>query len=94
MSPSPSIQPRSEAEQIVFLTAQVVQTTKELEWSRLKIQALEERLRQEMIRKYGPKSEKLGNDQLQLLELEPGVSAAEVEAESEREPLPASSPVT
>ena len=94
MSPSPSIQPRSEAEQIVFLTAQVVQTTKELEWSRLKIQALEERLRQEMIRKYGPKSEKLNNDQLQLLELEPGVSAAEVEAESEREPLPASSPVT
>ena len=33
--------------------------TRELQWSRLKIQALEERLRQEMIRKYGPKSEKL-----------------------------------
>ena len=94
MSFPPSTSSRSEAEQIVLLTAQVVQTTKELEWSRLKIQALEERLRQEMIRKYGPKSEKLGNDQLQLLELEPGVSAAEVEAESEREPLPASSPVT
>jgi transposase len=87
VSPSPSTLPRSEAEQIVLLT-------KELGWSRLKIQALEERLRLEMIRKYGPKSEKLSDDQLQLLELEPGVSAAEVEAESRREPLPPASPVT
>ena len=94
MSPAPSTQPRSEAEQIVLLTTQVVQVTKELTWSRLKIQALEERLRMEMIRKYGAKSEKLSNDQLLLLELEPGVSSAEVEAEAEREPLPASSPVT
>jgi transposase len=93
VSPAPSTQPRSEAEQIVLLTTQVMQVTQELAWSRLKIQALEERLRMEMIRKYGPKSEKLSNDQLQLLELEPGVSSAEVEAEAEREPLPASSPV-
>jgi transposase len=78
----------------LLLTTQVVQVTKELEWSRLKIQALEERLRQEMIRKYGPKSETLSDAQFLLLELEPGVSAAEVEAESQREPLPSSSPVT
>ena len=87
VSPSPSSPPRSEAEQIVLLT-------KELEWSRLKIQALEERLRLEMIRKYGAKSEKLSDNQLQLLDLEPGVSAQEVEAESQREPLPAASPAT
>ena len=87
MSPSPSPPPRSEAEQIVLLT-------KELEWSRLKIQALEERLRLELIRKYGPKSEKLSDNQLQLLDLEPGVSTEEVEAESRREPLPAASPAT
>jgi transposase len=87
VSPSPSSPPRSEAEQIVLLT-------KELEWSRLKIQALEERLRLELIRKYGPKGEKLSDDQLQLLDLEPGVSAEEVEAESRREPLPAASPAT
>lgn len=86
MSPSPSTPRPSEAEQIVLLT-------KELAWSRLKIQALEERLRLEMIRKYGPKSETLSDAQLQLLELEPGVSAAEVEAESEREPLPPVSPL-
>jgi transposase len=87
VSPSPSPPPRSEAEQIVLLT-------KELEWSRLKIQALEERLRLELIRKYGPKSEKLSDNQLQLLDLEPGVSAEEVEAESRREPLPDVPPAT
>jgi len=87
VSQSPSSPPRSEAEQIVLLT-------KELAWSRLKIQALEERLRLEMIRKYGAKSEKLSDNQLQLLDLEPGVSAKEVEAESQREPLPAASPAT
>jgi transposase len=87
VSPSPSLPPRSEAEQIVLLT-------KELEWSRLKIQALEERLRLELIRKYGPKSEKLSDHQLHLLDLEPGVSSEEVEAESRRDPLPSSSPST
>ncbi len=93
MSPAPSTTPRSEADQIVLLTARGVQVTKELDWSRLKIQALEERLRLEMIRKYGPKSETLSDAQLLLLELEPGVSAAEVEAESKREPLPPVSPL-
>jgi hypothetical protein len=81
VSPEPSISPRTEAEQIVLLT-------RELEWSRLKIQSLEQRLRLELIAKYGPKSEKLNDAQLQLLELEPGVSTAEVAAESQREPLP------
>jgi transposase len=81
VSPSPSFPPRSEAEQIVLLT-------KELAWSRLKIQALEERLRLELIRKYGPKSEKLSDNQLHLLDLEPGVNSEEVEAESRRDPLP------
>ena len=51
---------------------------------------LEERLRQQRIAKYGPGSEKLSAEQLELLELEPGVSRAEVEAESQRE-SPASS---
>jgi len=82
VSPSTSHPLRSEAEEIAFLT-------KELAWSRLKIQALEERLRLELIRKYGPKSEKLSDNQLHLLDLEPGVSSEEVEAESYRDPLPA-----
>src|ERR1019366_7133299 len=40
------------------------------------------------IQKYGPGSEKLTNEQLELLELEPAVSTAEVRAESAREPVP------
>jgi transposase len=50
---------------------------------------LEEHLRLRRIAKYGPSSEKLCNLQLELLEEEPGVSSEEVQAESEREPLPA-----
>ena len=42
----------------------------------------------EMIRKYGPKSETLSDAQMQLLELEPGVSSEEIQAESERPPIP------
>jgi transposase len=80
--PSP---PRSEAEEIIRLK-------KELEWANLKILALQEQLRLERIRKYGAKSEKLSEAQLELLEAEPGVSTAEVEAESTREALPPSTP--
>ncbi|MBE3134034.1 MAG: IS66 family transposase [Acidobacteria bacterium] len=68
---------------------QVVQLKRELHWAHLKIQVLEERLRLDRIKKYGPGGEKLSDAQLKLLDLEPGVSQAEVQAESEREPLPA-----
>ena len=70
-------------------TEQIVQLQKKLVWAELKIQVLEEQLRLQRIKKYGPGSEKLSDAQLQLLELEPGVSNAEVQAESGREPLPA-----
>ncbi|HZM10520.1 MAG TPA: IS66 family transposase zinc-finger binding domain-containing protein, partial [Candidatus Limnocylindrales bacterium] len=63
----------------------VISYQNQLEYAELKIQVLEERLRQQRIAKYGPGSEKLSNAQLELLELEPGVSPAEVEAESQRE---------
>jgi transposase len=52
-----------------------------------KVRVLEERLRLIRIEKYGPGSEKLSDAQLELLELEPGVSSAEVKAESERDQL-------
>ena len=83
MSDASPIPPSSESQQIVELK-------KELQWAYLKIQVLEQRLRLQRIQKYGPASEKLSDAQLELLELEPGVSSAEVQAESEREPLPAS----
>ena len=69
--------------------SEIVQLQQELAWAKLKIQVLEERLRLERIKKYGPGSEKLSDAQLRLLDLEPGVSDAEVQAESQREPLPA-----
>src|ERR1700726_2567401 len=55
-----------------------------LKFAEYKNRVLEERLRLLRIEKYGPGSEKLSDAQLELLELEPGVSSAEVEAESER----------
>ena len=76
MSPS-SFLSLSESEQIAQLKQQ-------LQWAELKIQVLEERLRLQLIAKYGPASEKLNDAQLELLEQEPGVSHSEVQAESER----------
>jgi transposase len=64
----------------------------ELQHAQMKVQVLEERLRQQRIAKYGPGSEKLSNLQLELLDLEPGVSNVEVAAESGRETLPADLP--
>lgn len=77
-----SSNPLSESEQIADLQRQ-------LHWAHLKIEMLEAKLRLERIKKYGPGSEKLSDAQLELLELEPGVSPEEVQAESEREALPA-----
>jgi transposase len=70
------------------VTGQLNSYQRKLQHAELKIQVLEERLRLKRIQKYGPGSEKLSNEQLELLEEEPGVSTAEVQAESTRGPLP------
>ena len=57
---------------VAQLEEQVASQKKELEYARLKILVLEERLRLQRIKKYGPSSEKLSNLQLELLEQEPG----------------------
>jgi len=72
----------------VAVTGKLNAYANELEYSKLKIQLLEEKLRLQRIAKYGPGSEKLSNLQLELLEFEPGVSNTEVAAESERNALP------
>jgi len=79
-SPNPAAVPADSPE--------VAELKRRLHWAELEIQDLKERLRLERIRKYGPASEKLSDAQLNLLELEPGVSNAEVQAESQRGPLP------
>ena len=63
------------------------QLRQQLEQAELKIRVLEERLRLERIARYGKRSETLNDLQLELLDLEPGVSSEEVAAESEREHL-------
>jgi transposase len=61
---------------------------KKLYWAELRIQLLEEKLKQQRIRMLGPHSETLSNLQLELLaEEEPGVTADEVEAEARRESI-------
>jgi transposase len=70
---------------------EVAELKRQLHWAHLKIQVLEERLRLQRIQKYGPGSEKLNDAQLELLELEPGVSQMEVQAESKREACQAGS---
>jgi transposase len=67
-------------------------TEERLRLAEYKVRLLEARLRLIRINKYGPGSEKLSDAQLALLEVEPGVSIAEVAAESHREPLIAPRP--
>lgn len=77
----------AKAQQLEAQEKQVQSAEQELKYARLKIQVLEERLRLARIAKYGKRSETLSDLQLELLDLEPGVSSEEVEAESQREPL-------
>ena len=81
MSQLLQIQPSDNAELIAIKQY----ASRELSWAHLKIQVLEERLRKQRIDKYGPASESLTNQQLELLEEEPGVSAEEVVAEADRD---------
>jgi transposase len=74
----------SDAALIAQLKQQLATTEQRLQHAELRIQLLEERLRLRRIEKYGAGSEKLSNLQLEMLEQEPGVSQAEVQAESER----------
>ena len=75
----------SDAEKIIEQRQQMIeQLQQKLQFTELRVLVLEERLRLRRIEKYGAGSEKLSNLQLELLEQEPGVSGAEVQAESER----------
>ena len=88
-NPATSSLAPSDREIIEQLKQQLAVASERLQLSELRVQLLEEKLRLQRIAKYGPGSEKLTSLQLELLELEPGVSNLEVAAESEREALPA-----
>ena len=78
---------RQEA-RIIALQSQLSAALQEVSWAKLKIQSLEEKLRQERIARFGPRSENLSDLQLLLLGEEPSVTLDEVSAEAGREPLP------
>jgi transposase len=68
--------------------ARIAVLERELSWAHLKIQVLEERLRQRRIQLLGPYSETLSNLQLELLaDEEPSATGEEVQAEALREPI-------
>jgi transposase len=71
-------------QQLDAQTKQAQSAEQRLAYAEQKILSLEERLRMERIAKYGKRSETLSDLQLELLDLEPGVSSEEVAAESER----------
>jgi transposase len=69
------------------LTGNWQKQTEALARSQKENRLLRELLRLMRVEKYGPASERLSDQQLELLEQEPGVSQAEVQAESERAQL-------
>ncbi|MBV8899603.1 MAG: transposase [Verrucomicrobia bacterium] len=69
------------------LNGSLTRDQERLKLAEYKVRRLAERLRLIRLNKYGPGSETLSDAQLELLEVEPGVSAAEVAAEGQRKPL-------
>jgi transposase len=74
---------------VASMQQQLEANKRALALAEMKVRKLEEELRLERIRKYGKRSETLSDLQLRLLDLEPGVSSEEVEAESLRKPITA-----
>jgi transposase len=68
--------------------ALIASLQRELAWAHLKIQSLQEEMRQLRVKMLGPKSETLNDLQLELLaDQEPSATVDEVEAETQRPPL-------
>ena len=71
----------------------IAELERQLHWAQLKIQVLEEELRQRRTQMLGPRSETLSDLQLELLaEEEPGATTEEVEAEARREKMTSAPP--
>ena len=83
LTPVPSINLESLPKEAVSLIETLAQRAQEADRLEQENRLLREMLRLERLKKYGPKSEKLSEEQVELLELEPGVHAQEVEKEAE-----------
>jgi transposase len=83
LTPVPAINLDSLSKEAVSLMETLAQRAQEAERLEQENRLLREMLRLERLKRYGPKSEKLSEQQIELLELEPGVHAQEVEKEAE-----------
>ena len=83
LQPVPGIDLESLPEETRSLIETLVQRAQDADRLEQENRLLREMLRLERLKKYGPKSEKLSEEQIELLELEPGVRAQEVEKEAE-----------
>ena len=91
---SPSGSSDDPREQVQRQAALIARLQAQLNWANLKIQSLEEKLRRQLVARFGPRSENLTNLQLLLLTEEPSVTLDEVSAEAGREPLAGGEPTT
>src|SRR6267142_84781 len=80
LTPVPSINLESLPKEAISLIETLAQRAQEADRLEQENRLLREMLRLERLKKYGPKSEKFSEEQ--LLELEPGVHAQEVEKEA------------
>jgi transposase len=75
-------------EQLEAKDQEIMRGQQALATTEMLVLKLKEELRLERIRKYGKRSEKLSDLQLQMLDLEPAVSSEEIESEINCGPLP------
>lgn len=87
------LQQKMEAKDLVIAEKDraLAEKAQALSAAELLIEQLKEAIRAERVARYGKRSEKLSDLQLQLLNLEPAVSGDEIEAEIAAGPLPGSS---
>ena len=83
LTPVPSINLDSLPKEAISLIETLAERAQEADRLEQENRLLREMLRIERLKKYGPKSEKLSEEQGELLELEPAVHAQEVEKEAE-----------
>ena len=83
LTPVPSINLESLPKEAISLIETLAERAQEADRLEQENRLLREMLRLEGLKKYGPKSEKLSEEQVELLELEPAVHAQEVEKEAE-----------
>jgi transposase len=83
LTPVPGINPDSLPKETIAFIETLAQRAQEADRLEQEVRLLREMLRLERLKKYGSKSEKLSEEQIEFLELEPGVQAQEVEKEAE-----------